>query len=163
MSRVVPAIIRRAERLGGVFYHWRLRALGARLSLSASIAPTARVRGDCTRFAVGDRTAIGDFVHIWVSGGVEIGNDTLIAAHTVITSQSHDPSAGTLGLNYRETKDDAAVRIGSNVWIASNSVIARGVSVGDGAIVAAGAVVLEDVPAGCLVGGVPARIIRHLV
>ena len=34
------------------------------------------------------------------------------------------------------------------------------ITVGDRAVVAANAVVLEDVPADCLVAGVPARVIR---
>ena len=38
--------------------------------------------------------------------------------------------------------------------------ILKGVTIGDGAVVAAGAVVTEDVPENCLVGGVPAKILR---
>ena len=52
--------------------------------------------------------------------------------------------------------------IGKRVWIGANATITPGVTIGDGAIVAAGAVVTRDVPAGMVVGGVPARILRPL-
>ena len=48
------------------------------------------------------------------------------------------------------------------MWIGSNATILAGVTIGDGAIVAAGAVVARDVPENTIVGGVPAKIIRHL-
>ncbi len=51
--------------------------------------------------------------------------------------------------------------IGDHVWICTNATILKGVTIGDGAIVAAGAVVTKDVPPKALVGGVPARLIRH--
>ncbi|KRF13738.1 hypothetical protein ASG90_12905 [Nocardioides sp. Soil797] len=52
-------------------------------------------------------------------------------------------------------------RIGNDVWIGANAVLLRGITVGDGAVIAAGAVVTRDVPPYAIVGGVPAKVIRH--
>ena len=48
-----------------------------------------------------------------------------------------------------------------NVLVGANAVLIEGVRVGEGAVVAAGAVVVEDVPAGMVVAGCPARIIKE--
>ena len=55
------------------------------------------------------------------------------------------------------------ISIGDHVWIGTNSIILKGVHIGNGAVVAAGSVVTKDVPTNALVGGVPARIIKHAV
>lgn len=62
----------------------------------------------------------------------------------------------------RATVIPSPVRIGCNVWIGSHATILRGVTIGDNAVVAAGAVVTEDVPANTIVGGIPAKIIKHI-
>jgi UDP-perosamine 4-acetyltransferase len=49
------------------------------------------------------------------------------------------------------------VRVGAGALVGAGAVLRPGVSVGPGAVVGAGAAVLEDVPAGATVGGVPAR------
>ena len=43
----------------------------------------------------------------------------------------------------------------------ANAVILEGVHVGEGAIVAAGAIVTQDVPAGAVVAGTPAKVIKQ--
>ena len=53
--------------------------------------------------------------------------------------------------------------IGNKVWLATNALIMPGIKVGEGAIVAAGAVVTKDVPARCMVAGVPAKVIKENV
>ncbi len=53
------------------------------------------------------------------------------------------------------------VTIGNDVWIGAGAIVLGGVTIGDGAIVAAGAVVTRDVPPYAIVGGVPAKLIRH--
>lgn len=55
---------------------------------------------------------------------------------------------------------EAPISIGDHVWIGTNAVILKGVSIGDGAVIAAGSVVTKDVPARSLVAGVPAKVIR---
>jgi acetyltransferase-like isoleucine patch superfamily enzyme len=54
------------------------------------------------------------------------------------------------------------VRVGRGAWLGARVTVLPGVTIGTGAVVAAGAVVVEDVAANFLVGGVPTRIIREL-
>ena len=51
--------------------------------------------------------------------------------------------------------------IGNDSWLGSHSKILEGVTIGDGAIVAAGALVVKDVEPYTIVGGVPAKLIKH--
>lgn len=55
------------------------------------------------------------------------------------------------------------IKIGNHVWIWMNVTILKGVIIGDGSIIAAGAVVNKDVPEKCLVGWVPAKILKEWV
>jgi putative colanic acid biosynthesis acetyltransferase WcaB len=50
--------------------------------------------------------------------------------------------------------------IGDRVDIGANAVVLGGIMIGDGAVIGAGSVVLKAVPAGAVVAGNPARIIR---
>jgi acetyltransferase-like isoleucine patch superfamily enzyme len=60
------------------------------------------------------------------------------------------------------SKETKPVRICHDAWIGANAIILKGVTVGERSIVAAGAIVTSDVPPDCMVGGVPAKVIRHL-
>jgi virginiamycin A acetyltransferase len=51
--------------------------------------------------------------------------------------------------------------VGNDVWLGYDVTVLPGVRIGDGAIVAAKSVVASDVPAYAVVGGNPARLIRH--
>jgi acetyltransferase-like isoleucine patch superfamily enzyme len=87
---------------------------------------------------------------------VEIGEGTQIAWG--VTISDHDfHRTFTKGVENPETKP---VRIGRNVWIGMDAKVLKGVDIGDGAIVAAGALVTRSVPAGTLVAGVPAKIVK---
>lgn len=56
---------------------------------------------------------------------------------------------------------DMGIRIGNDVWIGLNATILQGCTIGNGVTIAAGAVVTKDVPPYCVVGGIPAKIIKR--
>ncbi len=59
------------------------------------------------------------------------------------------------------SKYDQDVVIDEDVWLGSNVTILKGVHIGRGAIVAAGSVVTRSLPAYCIGGGVPAKVIKY--
>ena len=50
--------------------------------------------------------------------------------------------------------------VGNDVWIGQNVTVMPGVHIGDGAIIAANSVVAKDVPAYCVAGGNPCKVIK---
>ena len=50
--------------------------------------------------------------------------------------------------------------LGRNVWLGVRVIVLKGVTIGDNAVIGAGSVVTHDIPANCVAGGVPARVIR---
>lgn len=90
-------------------------------------------------------------------GGITIGDGALIGHNVVLATLNHDSNPKN-----RADMIPAPIVIGKNVWIGANATVLPGVTVGDGAIIAAGAVVVKDVPANIVVGGVPAKIINTI-
>ncbi|MBU3943856.1 MAG: acyltransferase [Proteobacteria bacterium] len=91
---------------------------------------------------------------------IRIGANTLIGTEfTVYDSDFHDlhPENRMSGIH-----KCASVSIGKNVFIGSRVMVLKGVDIGDNCVIASGAVVTNSVPANCIAGGVPARVIRYL-
>lgn len=60
-----------------------------------------------------------------------------------------------------ESESKGPIIVKDDVWIGYNSTILSGVTIGQGAIVAAGSLVTRDVAPYCIVGGHPAKLIKH--
>ena len=83
----------------------------------------------------------------------------MIGPNTLITTVNHPLSP----LERRRHLGIAKpVSIGNDVWIGGNVTILPGVTIGDNVIIAAGAVVTKDIPDNCVVGGIPARVIKSI-
>lgn len=50
--------------------------------------------------------------------------------------------------------------IGEHVWIGTDAIILKGVTIGDGAVIGAGSVVTKDIPPRCVAVGNPAKIVK---
>jgi maltose O-acetyltransferase len=88
---------------------------------------------------------------------ITIGDDAQIGPNVQLLTPTHPLDPGL-----RRAKWEAAepIVIGANVWLGGGAIVLPGVTVGEDAVVGAGAVVTRDVPAGTVVVGNPARVIR---
>ena len=64
--------------------------------------------------------------------------------------------------NRKELGQAKPIIIEDDVWMATRTMVLKGVTIGKGAVVAAGAVVTKDVEPYTMVAGVPAKFIRKL-
>ena len=97
-----------------------------------------------------------------IRGDVRLGDAVRIGAHTSILAFNHTMTDPDLEV-FRQPISTRGITIGNDVWVGSHVVVLDGVTVGDKAVLAAGSVVTKDVPAGAVVGGNPARLLRWRV
>lgn len=108
---------------------------------------------------IGDHTRIG--IHNTIIGPVTIGNHVNLAQGITVTALNHNFIDTTLRIDEQGISTNPVV-IGDDVWIGANAVILPGVTIGRHVVVAAGAVVTKDVRDNCVVGGVPAKVLKDL-
>ena len=108
---------------------------------------------------VGDNFLANYNVTILDISPVTMGDNVWIGPNTLITSVGHPITPKGRRQHLGVAKP---VKIGNDVWIGGNCTILPGVTIGNNVVVAAGAVVSKDAPDNCLVGGVPAKVIREI-
>jgi maltose O-acetyltransferase len=113
------------------------------------------------RLILGDRVLLNYGCKILNCGIVTIEAEAKLAPGVTIVAVRH--SLDVLERGYGEgTRPNQAwpVKIGFRAWIGAGAVVYPGVTVGNGAIILPNSAVDKDVPAGAMVGGVPAKFIR---
>lgn len=111
---------------------------------------------------IGNNCTFGAFNHITSINSIVIGDGCLTGKWVTITDNAHgstDKDQLLAQPSVRTLQSKGPVTIGKNVWIGDKATILPGVEIGDGAVVAANAVVTKNVPAYCVVAGIPAKII----
>lgn len=108
--------------------------------------------------SIGNHVSFAAFVHIWGAGGVEIGDNCLIASHCAITSTTHNPK-NTL---FNSENVHGPVKIGNNVWIGAHVVIFPGIEIGDNVVIGAGSIVNKNLEKNAVYAGVPCTLLYKL-
>lgn len=137
-----------------------LRFCGARVGINTRVVSSAKffISGNLN---IGENCWVGHEVLI-VGGNadVSIGDNCDIAPRVVLATGTHviDATGGRIaGEGF-----SLPITIGNGAWVCAGATILGGSSIGEKSIVAAGAVVHGVFPPRCLIGGVPARVIRDL-
>jgi maltose O-acetyltransferase len=156
MSQVLPALTFCRARTA------ILRAAGIQLGARTLVHGSLRITGSGDHrelFSVGADSMITGTLHIDVGAAVRIGDRVYIGHGVSLLTVDHEigPAEQRCGGH-----DLLAITVHDGVWIGSRVTVLPGVTIGAGAVVAAGSVVTRDVPAQCLVAGVPARVVREL-
>lgn len=95
--------------------------------------------------------------YIQATNGIIIGRNSRIGPGVKMISANHNI------YDFDDHINEEPIRIGKDCWIGANAVILPGVNLADHTIVAAGAVVTDSFTQGdCMIGGVPARIIKKI-
>jgi acetyltransferase-like isoleucine patch superfamily enzyme len=117
--------------------------------------PKVRFPESGRKLTIGRYCSIADKVEILLGGNHRIDWGTTYPFSALTGLWPTAPKTD----DYHSSRGD--VTIGHDVWLGSGAIILSGVTIGHGAIVAAHAVVTKDVPPYAIVGGNPAKIIRH--
>ncbi|MDB4904558.1 MAG: putative acetyl transferase [Mucilaginibacter sp.] len=116
--------------------------------------------------SIGNNTEIGEDCHITAINSISIGSNVLLGKKITITDNSHGRTdINTLNLPpiERPLYSKGPVIIEDGVWIGDKATILANVRIGKNAIVGANALVTKNVPPNCVVGGVPAKILKQIV
>lgn len=118
-----------------------------------SASPESEIR-------IGDGCSINTMGHLIAVYGISIGEGTRIGEFVTIRDQNHATDAVDTSVS-QQGYTGGPIAIGENCWIGRGVFIGAGVTIGNGVVVGANAVVVRDIPDATVVGGVPARILKH--
>jgi putative colanic acid biosynthesis acetyltransferase WcaF len=121
-----------------------LRAFGADVAEGVLIRHNVRITWPW-KLSIGANTWVGEGVWILNLAPVTIGSDTCLSQEAFLCTGSHQMNSSTFEF------DNGPIVVGDNVWLATQSLVLRGVTVGDRSVVGARAVVRHDLAPDSLV------------
>lgn len=123
---------------------------------------TRRLWGPDERLHVASTAVLNDALLNTVSGNITVEEHAFFGHGVTLLTGTHDASRTGLERQLAVPTEGRDILIGAGAWIASRAVVIGPCQIGANAVVAAGAVVSDDVPAGAIAAGVPARIVGRI-
>jgi acetyltransferase-like isoleucine patch superfamily enzyme len=114
------------------------------------------------RICIASNVVLNDALFNTESGSITIANDVFLGHGVSLLTGTHDHTQFGRARRAAVPRSGRDIIIDKGAWVASNATILGPCRIGEHAVVAAGAVVVEDVPAYAVVGGVPARLMLRL-
>jgi acetyltransferase-like isoleucine patch superfamily enzyme len=117
------------------------------------------------RIIIGKNVSIGSNCHISAINLIQIGDNVLTGKKVTIIDNSHGKSelkSLSTPPALRALFSKGPIQIDNNVWIGDKVTILSNVHIGKNSIIGANSVVTQDVPPNCIVGGIPAKIIKMI-
>lgn len=100
---------------------------------------------------------------LWAHKSITIGNHVKIGGNSIlIDTDSHNKDYMIRRGQYTDWGVAEPIIIEDDAFIGMNCLILKGVTIGARSIIAAGSVVTKSIPADCIAGGNPARVIKSL-
>lgn len=112
-----------------------------------------------SRISIGDGTFVNLDCVLLDTAPITIGRSCQLAPRVQLLTATHpiDPEPRRAGW-----ESAAPIVVADNVWLGAGAIVCPGVEIGADTVVGAGAVVVHDLPAGVVAGGVPARVLREI-
>lgn len=154
-------------KLGKNVRIWKNVSLQILYGGTIEIGDDTEIMNDCKIWTyggdirIGKRCSINPSTIIYGQSKTIIGNDVLIAGHTMIIPSNHNFEDKSQ-LIRKQGVTEIGIHIEDNVWIGNGCSILDGVTIHSGSVVAARAVVNKDVESYTVVGGVPAKKIKSI-
>ena len=111
---------------------------------------------------IGNHVRIGRHTIITAIDFVSIGEGCLFSEQVFISDHAHSAIPGPLPPGRQSLVSSGRVDIGRSCFVGIRSVIMSGVTLGDYCVVGANSVVTHSFPAGSVIAGAPARLLRTL-
>lgn len=111
------------------------------------------------KIKIGNDCSINPYTIIYGHGGVEVGNNVLIAGHCMIIPNNHNFSNKNISIR-EQGNTSKGIIIEDDVWIGHACSILDGVTLGKGSVISAGSVVTKSVEPYTIVAGIPAKTIN---
>ena len=112
-----------------------------------------------SNITIGDDVFIANNCWIQGTGGIVLEDEVILGPFVVLATNNHTAKEGSFRFGPPQR---AEIIFKKGAWAGAHAVITAGVTVGSGSVIAAGAVATKDVPGNTIVGGVPAKLIKHL-
>lgn len=117
-----------------------------------SVGSMLRVGKQAT-LKIGKNTYFNKNTTLYCDCYISIGNNCLFSQNCILRDSDIHTVLGS--------EKQKQIVIGDNVWVGTNCIILKGVTIGSGSVIAAGSVVTKSFPEKSLIGGNPAKLINE--